>query len=118
AALEEAETTDTDGIRALPGAAELLASGRRLAIVTSCTLALATVRLRAAGLALPEILVTADGVENGKPDPEPFRPRPKGPGAAASGCCGASGQPQFGHEESRGDGAVAALVVWQWSQRT
>ena len=70
--MEEAETTDTDGIRALPGALELLRSDRKLAIVTSCTVALATVRLRAAGLPMPGTLVTADDVEHGKPDPEPF----------------------------------------------
>ncbi len=70
--MEEAETTDTDGIRALPGAAELLASDRRIALVTSCTVALARARLGAAGLPMPDTFVTADDVENGKPDPEPF----------------------------------------------
>jgi sugar-phosphatase len=72
AAMEEAETTDTDGIQALPGAEDLLRSERRLAIVTSCTVALATVRLDAAGLRPPGLMITADDVENGKPHPEPF----------------------------------------------
>jgi mannitol-1-/sugar-/sorbitol-6-phosphatase len=68
-ALEHAEVGDTDGIFALPGARELLNGGRRLAIVTSCSRALATVRLRAAGLPIPPVLVSADDVTNGKPDP-------------------------------------------------
>ncbi|WP_344162363.1 HAD-IA family hydrolase [Nocardiopsis rhodophaea] len=41
------------------------------AIVTSCTRALAEARLKAVGLAAP-VLVTADDVRRGKPDPEPF----------------------------------------------
>lgn len=56
AALEAAEIDDTDGVLAPPGAAELLDSGRRLAVVTSCSTALARVRLRAAGLPIPGVL--------------------------------------------------------------
>jgi mannitol-1-/sugar-/sorbitol-6-phosphatase len=69
AALERAEVNDGDGIAALPGAADLLRGGWRLAIVTSCSTALAAVRLRAAGLPIPAVLVSADDVERGKPDP-------------------------------------------------
>lgn len=69
AALERAELSDTDGIVALPGAAELLGADRRLAIVTSCSRALARTRLEAAGLPVPQVLVSADDVTQGKPDP-------------------------------------------------
>jgi sugar-phosphatase len=72
ALIERAETTDTDGVVALPGAAALLASERPKAIVTSCSAALAAVRLRAAGLRAPGVLVSADRVTRGKPDPEAF----------------------------------------------
>jgi sugar-phosphatase len=60
---------------ALPGAAALLggAAGLPVAIVTSCTEALARARLGEAGLPIPEIMVTADRVANGKPDPEGYR---------------------------------------------
>jgi len=68
-ALERAEVGDTDGIAALPGAVDLLTAGRRLAIVTSCSRALARMRLRAAGLPIPAVLVSADDVTRGKPDP-------------------------------------------------
>ena len=72
AALEDAEIRDTDGVCALPGAAALLASDRPLAIVTSCSTALAQTRLRAAGLTIPRVLVSSDGLERGKPDPACF----------------------------------------------
>ena len=73
AAIRQTELSDTDGVRALPGASDLLtAPPRPLAIVTSCSTALAHVRLRAAGLPIPAILVSSDGLERGKPDPECF----------------------------------------------
>jgi sugar-phosphatase len=72
AAVDDAELHDTAGVSALPGAAELMASDRRLAIVTSCSTALAETRLRAAGLPIPSVLVSSDGLERGKPDPACF----------------------------------------------
>jgi sugar-phosphatase len=44
----------------------------RWAIVTSCTRALAHVRIAAAGLPKPNHLVTATDVRHGKPHPEPY----------------------------------------------
>lgn len=72
AAVENAEVADTDGVRALPGATALLAGGRTLAIVTSCSTRLAMARLRAARLTIPRVLVSSDGLERGKPDPACF----------------------------------------------
>jgi beta-phosphoglucomutase-like phosphatase (HAD superfamily)/predicted MFS family arabinose efflux permease len=69
--LARAETTDTDGVFALPGAGDVL-SLPRVAIATSCTAPLARARLAAAGLPEPAVLVTADQVENGKPAPDPY----------------------------------------------
>lgn len=73
--VERGEIEDLDGVIPLPGAIELLGSlpADRWAIVTSCTRALAHVRLRAAGLPLPMKLITADDITHGKPDPEPYR---------------------------------------------
>src|ERR1700761_3757606 len=48
AIIEHDEVTDTDGVTALPGALEILNSGRTLAIVTSCSLQLLRSRLAAA----------------------------------------------------------------------
>lgn len=70
----ELETADTDGVVPLPGAAAALtALAGRSAIVTSSTSGLARVRLAVSGLPLPSVVVTADDVRRGKPDPEPFR---------------------------------------------
>jgi len=68
------EIEDTDGVVPLPGARELLESlpADRWAIVTSCSRPLAEVRLKAAGLPVPQRLLTSDDVKNGKPDPEPY----------------------------------------------
>jgi sugar-phosphatase len=72
--VERGELTDLNGVVPLPGARELLSALPldRWTIVTSCTRALAKLRLRAAALPVPEHLVTADDVKNGKPDPEPY----------------------------------------------
>jgi sugar-phosphatase len=71
-AVEAAEVNDTAGVFALPGAPQLLASGRALAIVTSCSTTLALARLRAAGLGPPRVLISSNGLERGKPDPACF----------------------------------------------
>jgi mannitol-1-/sugar-/sorbitol-6-phosphatase len=70
--LEDAELTDLDGVFALPGAAALLRGTRPLAIVTSCSTALARARLQAADLPVPATLVSADDVSHGKPNPESY----------------------------------------------
>jgi mannitol-1-/sugar-/sorbitol-6-phosphatase len=68
------ETADTDGVVAIPGAPEFLAALRGLphALVTSADVALSTARMSAAGLALPDVRVTAESVGASKPDPEGF----------------------------------------------
>lgn len=74
ARIDEIEIADVDGVLLLDGAAELLAAlpAERVAIVTSCTRDLAHARIAATGLDVPAVVVTADDVQNGKPDPEPF----------------------------------------------
>ncbi len=71
ALLARAETTDVDGVVAMPGAGDVLCLPR-VAIATSCTAPLARARLAAAGLPEPDVLVTSDQVENGKPAPDPY----------------------------------------------
>jgi mannitol-1-/sugar-/sorbitol-6-phosphatase len=72
--IERAEVEDTDGVTPLPGARELLAELRpgEWAVVTSGTRPLAIARLRAAGLDVPEALVSAEDVTAGKPAPDPY----------------------------------------------
>ena len=68
------EVRQTEGVVAIAGAAALLASldGFPHALVTSATLELATVRMHAAGLSVPEVAVTAESVAASKPAPEGF----------------------------------------------
>jgi sugar-phosphatase len=72
--VERREIADTEGVAPLPGALALLRALPESVwtIVTSCTRPLAHVRIAAAGLPLPEFLVTSSDVRSGKPDPEPY----------------------------------------------
>ena len=69
--IEAEEMEDTDGIAEIDGAADFLAMlpQDRWAIVTSAPARLASLRIRAAGLPMPGVIVTAEDVEKGKPDP-------------------------------------------------
>lgn len=75
ARIVQLELEDTDGIELLAGTVQALEQlpADRQAIVTSCTRDLALARIAATGLIRPEVLVAADDVARGKPDPEPFR---------------------------------------------
>jgi mannitol-1-/sugar-/sorbitol-6-phosphatase len=72
AQVDRDEVDDAGTVVAYPGAADLLAGPIPVAIVTSGSTELATARLRGAGLAVPEAMITADWIANGKPHPEPF----------------------------------------------
>jgi mannitol-1-/sugar-/sorbitol-6-phosphatase len=86
--IERREIEDADGIISLPGARELLRQlpAKRWTIATSCTRSLAEVRLRAAGLPVPERIVTSTDVTLGKPHPEPFLKAATKLGFPASEC--------------------------------
>jgi mannitol-1-/sugar-/sorbitol-6-phosphatase len=74
ASIDRYELEDAGTVPAVAGAAGLLASlpPAVWAVVTSGTPALATARLRAAGLPLPGAMVTGHDVRTGKPDPEGY----------------------------------------------
>lgn len=74
AELEELELADLDGVAALPATHELLSvlPAARWAAVTSGSRRLMRTRLESAGLPVPEVLVTADDVTVGKPDPQGY----------------------------------------------
>ena len=69
--ITEAEINDVEGVIAIPGAVAFLSSlpGDQWALVTSAPRELALRRLQAAGIAPPAVLVTAEDVAVGKPDP-------------------------------------------------
>jgi sugar-phosphatase len=72
--IENLEIEDTAGVAVLPGVLELLAKlpTSRWTVVTSATEPLARVRLAAGGIPVPERIVTADDVREGKPLPAPY----------------------------------------------
>lgn len=72
--LEAEETADVAGIRAISGASELLRwiPGVDWAVVTSAGRELASRRLLAAGLPLPDLLIAAEDVSAGKPHPQGY----------------------------------------------
>lgn len=75
AEIDRLELANAHTTVAIPGARELLHSlpTGTWAVVTSGNKALATARLTAAGLPLPDLLVTADDVTEGKPAPDGYR---------------------------------------------
>lgn len=86
--VERGEIADVQGVIPLPGALELLRAlpTDRWVIATSCTRALAQVRIRAAGLPEPQHLITSSDVVRGKPNPEPYLQAAKSLGFAPGEC--------------------------------
>lgn len=70
--ITDAEIIDVDGIVEVAGALRFLQSlpPAQWAIVTSAPRALATARLKAAGMPIPAVMVTAEDVKAGKPKPD------------------------------------------------
>jgi HAD superfamily hydrolase (TIGR01509 family) len=67
-----AETEDVAGLMIIQGAHEAVRAAQKgpWAVVTSAERSLAEVRLQAVGLPLPDVLISADLIQHGKPDPE------------------------------------------------
>lgn len=72
--LEAREAADRDGVSVMPGAVELVRAipKGRWCVVTSGMRRLARARLQLAGIEVPAVLVTAEDVTAGKPDPAPY----------------------------------------------
>jgi sugar-phosphatase len=68
----KAEKADVEGLTIIPGSHEVVRAAQqgKWAIVTSAERSLAEVRLRAVGIPIPAVMVTADDIQHGKPDPE------------------------------------------------
>lgn len=73
-ALANSEARTSEGVYEIAGARELLARlpAGSWAIVTSGIRAVAEFRLRYTGLPVPEVMVCADEITRGKPDPEGY----------------------------------------------
>jgi sugar-phosphatase len=74
AEIERLQAEDVEGLAAIPGAAAALGAlkGDRIGVVTSGTRPLALSRLAAVGIEAPGVIVFADDVSRGKPDPEGY----------------------------------------------
>lgn len=72
--IEDIELADGEGLAVLPGVLDLLQAipADRWTVVTSATDRLARLRMAQAGIPVPGRLVTAEDVEQGKPDPAPY----------------------------------------------
>ncbi|MBB5711608.1 HAD-IA family hydrolase [Sphingomonas xinjiangensis] len=72
--LLDTATADVEGVVAIEGVSAFLArlGSTPWAIVTSASRKLAAARLGAAGIPLPKIIIAAEDVSRGKPDPEGF----------------------------------------------
>ena len=69
--VERGEIEDVDGVAPVPGAIDFVKRlpPDRWAVVTSASVPLARARLNAAGVTPPAVMITAEDVERGKPDP-------------------------------------------------
>lgn len=88
AKIEANEIRDLEGLVPMPGARKLLSSldGIPWGIVTSGSYLLATSRLKKVGLPIPRVLVSADEVDHGKPDPQGYWLAAEKLGVSPGGC--------------------------------
>ncbi|MGN7160978.1 HAD-IA family hydrolase [Sphingomonas sp. SAFR-052] len=109
--LNAAELEDVDGVVPIAGIHALIDGlGRdEWAIVTSAPRNLAEVRLRAVGLPVPEVFVTAEDVTQGKPDPQGFRLAADRLGVAITDCLVFEDSPA-GVAAGKAAGAAIAIV--------
>jgi len=110
--IEAGEADDTDGLVIIDGASRLLSGlpAQRWAIVTSGTRRTALARLAHAGLAVPDVLITADDVARGKPAPDPYLLAAERLGVAPSRCVVVEDAPA-GVASARAAGALVIAVA-------
>jgi len=109
--IDQAELDDIEGIVPIEGIGAFIGrlEPNDWAIVTSASLELATVRLRAAKLPLPRVFVTAEEVRRGKPDPEGFLLAAERLGVRIDQCLVFEDSPA-GVAAARASGAHVAIV--------
>ncbi|MEV4258243.1 HAD-IA family hydrolase [Spirillospora sp. NPDC049652] len=112
ARLDELEASRTGGITALPGAVRLLASLDDLpwALVTSMDTGQLKVRTGVADVPLPPVVVTAERVAEGKPDPQGYLLAARELGAEPSACVVVEDAPA-GIRAGRAAGATVLAVA-------
>jgi sugar-phosphatase len=88
ALLEKYESEDVEGLVPVPGAVELIRSlpDHTWAVVTSGSYRLASPRLQAVGVPIPDVFITAEEVQQGKPHPEGYLMAARRLGQAPQDC--------------------------------
>lgn len=109
--LHQAEMADVDGVVAIAGAKAFIANldPASWAVVTSAPKSLANVRLRAAGLSVPDTLISAEDVQHGKPEPEGYLTAARLLGVPISECLIFEDSPA-GVAAARSSGAHVTIV--------
>lgn len=112
ARLERCEIAQAGDLAALPGALACVERARtgRWAVVTSGGRALATQRLAAVGIPVPDVFVTADDVTAGKPDPQPYELAAAALGVSPADCLVVEDAPA-GVESGKRAGATVFAVT-------
>lgn len=112
ARLAAREAADTDGLHKIAGAAQLIGSlpTGTWAVVTSGNRDTAMARLKHGNLPVPAVLVTADDVRRGKPDPEAHLLAAERLGIPPSRCVVVEDAPA-GVEAARAAGMCAVAVA-------
>jgi mannitol-1-/sugar-/sorbitol-6-phosphatase len=110
--LERIELEDAANVLKVEGASDLLAAipAGAWAIVTSGTRAIATARMRHTDLPVPRVVVSADDVENGKPDPECYLKAAELLGVAQENCVVVEDAPP-GIQAARSAGMAVVAVT-------
>jgi len=110
--LEASEASNTEGVFEIPGAREILKGLPldRWAIVTSGIRAVATLRIRHTGLPMPNVLLCAEDIRHGKPDPEGYLTAARKLGVDPSKCLVIEDTPP-GLEAARAGGMVSIGVA-------
>ncbi|MGU3410744.1 HAD-IA family hydrolase [Microbacterium sp. M1A1_1b] len=112
-ALVADEVENTHGIVEVPGAAafvrRLVDAGVPVALVTSAPRDLALNRMRAAGVPVPQVVVTSEDTEQGKPHPECYLRGAELLGLSADRCLAFEDAPA-GVESARASGATTVVV--------
>jgi mannitol-1-/sugar-/sorbitol-6-phosphatase len=117
AALAASESRTAEGISQIEGAREMLQQLPQgtWAIVTSAVRDVAIFRLRHTGLPVPEVLVCADEIRRGKPDPEGYLTAARRLGLSPTACIVIEDAPA-GLEAARAAGMRSIAVSGTYSR--
>ncbi|WP_439470968.1 HAD-IA family hydrolase [Brevundimonas sp.] len=114
--VERGEIEDVDGVLPIAGAIDFVKRlpPDRWAVVTSATVPLAEARLKAAGVTPPALMITAEQVERGKPDPAGYRLAAERLGVDIADCL-VFEDAEAGIKAGEASGADVVVVTAAWT---